>query len=69
MVCPGVWGGWSQALTCAVGCQPVISSPRGMKKKGCCILWLSLCSWGQGEALPAVIPFLAVTVTSIRPLG
>lgn len=45
MACPGVQGGWSQALTCAVGCWPVISSPR--EKKGTAFSCFLSALWGS----------------------
>lgn len=66
MACPGVQDGWSRVLTCAVGCWPVISSPRGLKKKGCCLLLLSLCPLGE-PSLQSCRSWL--TVTFLGPLG
>lgn len=66
MACPGVQRGWSQALTWAVGCWPVISSPRGRKKKGCCFLLLSLCPLGE-PSLQSCHSWL--TLTSVGPLA
>lgn len=50
MAWSSVQGGWAQAFTCAQGCWPVISSPSGMKKKGCC--FLSVLRWGSPHCNP-----------------
>lgn len=66
MACPGVQGGWSQALTWQWAAGLSLAPQADGEER---LLISPAFSLPSGGALPAIIPFLAMTVTSIRTLG